>query len=60
MSHGPIARLTITLGGYAAAHDEELCRLLPNARWDMIPRAGHLAPLETPRAFRDLVLDFLG
>jgi pimeloyl-ACP methyl ester carboxylesterase len=38
----------------------ELCRLLPNARRGVIPRAGHLAPLEAPQVFRDLVLDFLG
>jgi pimeloyl-ACP methyl ester carboxylesterase len=37
----------------------ELCRLLPNARWGVIPGAGHLAPLETPQVFRDLVLGFL-
>jgi pimeloyl-ACP methyl ester carboxylesterase len=33
---------------------------LPHARCEFIPRAGHLAPLETPDAFRALLLDFLG
>jgi pimeloyl-ACP methyl ester carboxylesterase len=33
---------------------------LPHARADFIPGAGHLAPLETPDAFRALLLDFLG
>jgi pimeloyl-ACP methyl ester carboxylesterase len=32
---------------------------LPHARCEFIPRAGHLAPLETPDAFRTLLLDFL-
>jgi pimeloyl-ACP methyl ester carboxylesterase len=39
---------------------EELARLLPGARAVEIPGAGHLAPLETPEAFRKLVVDFLG
>jgi pimeloyl-ACP methyl ester carboxylesterase len=38
---------------------EELARLLPSARSAVIPGAGHLAPLETPARFRELVLDFL-
>lgn len=38
---------------------EELGRLLPSARSIVIPGAGHLAPLETPELFRDLVVDFL-
>lgn len=33
---------------------------LPHARAEFIPAAGHLAPLETPDAFRALLLDFLG
>lgn len=32
---------------------------LPHARCEFIPGAGHLAPLETPEAFRALLLDFL-
>jgi pimeloyl-ACP methyl ester carboxylesterase len=32
---------------------------LPHARCEFIAGAGHLAPLETPDAFRSLVLDFL-
>jgi pimeloyl-ACP methyl ester carboxylesterase len=26
----------------------------------VIPRAGHLAPLEQPESFRQIVLDYLG
>jgi pimeloyl-ACP methyl ester carboxylesterase len=36
-----------------------LCGRLPHARREFIARAGHLAPLETPEAFRALLLDFL-
>jgi pimeloyl-ACP methyl ester carboxylesterase len=32
---------------------------LPDARHALIAGAGHLAPLETPEAFRELLLDFL-
>jgi pimeloyl-ACP methyl ester carboxylesterase len=38
---------------------EELARLLPEARSAVISGAGHLAPLETPELFRELVVDFL-
>ncbi len=36
-----------------------LTRALPQARHVVIAGAGHLAPLETPDAFRELLLDFL-
>lgn len=38
---------------------EVLARELPQARLSVIPKAGHLAPLEQPDAFRELVLDHL-
>jgi pimeloyl-ACP methyl ester carboxylesterase len=38
---------------------EALAQQLPQARLVVIPHAGHLAPLEQPEAFRQLVLDFL-
>ncbi len=38
---------------------EVLARTLPNARVETIEGAGHLAPLETPEAFRALLLQFL-
>jgi pimeloyl-ACP methyl ester carboxylesterase len=38
---------------------QELGRLLPRGRAAVIPGAGHLAPLETPELFRNLVLNFL-
>ena len=37
----------------------ELADVLPRARSTVIEGAGHLAPLETPEAFRTLLLDFL-
>ncbi len=39
---------------------EQLAATLPRARHVVIEGAGHLAPLETPEAFRELVLGFLG
>ena len=36
-----------------------LAERLPNARLEIIEDAGHLAPLETPEAFRELLLAFL-
>jgi len=38
---------------------EEMARTLPDSRHAVIEGAGHLAPLETPEAFRELVLAFL-
>ena len=38
---------------------ELMARALPAARHAVIKGAGHLAPLETPEAFRELVLAFL-
>jgi pimeloyl-ACP methyl ester carboxylesterase len=38
---------------------EAMACALPAARHAVIADAGHLAPLETPGAFRELVLDFL-
>jgi pimeloyl-ACP methyl ester carboxylesterase len=38
---------------------EAMARTLPHAHHAVIAGAGHLAPLETPEAFRDLVLAFL-
>jgi pimeloyl-ACP methyl ester carboxylesterase len=39
---------------------EKLAAALPRARHELMADAGHLAPLETPEAFRALLLDFLG
>jgi pimeloyl-ACP methyl ester carboxylesterase len=39
---------------------EAMARALPRAQHAIIDGAGHLAPLETPAAFRELVLAFLG
>jgi len=38
---------------------ETMARTLPRARHAVIEGAGHLAPLEAPEAFRELVLAFL-
>ena len=35
---------------------ETLAKVIPGARFALIPSAGHLAPLEAPEAFRELVL----
>jgi pimeloyl-ACP methyl ester carboxylesterase len=38
---------------------EEMARVIPGARHEIIEGAGHLAPLETPDAFRSLLVQFL-
>jgi pimeloyl-ACP methyl ester carboxylesterase len=38
---------------------EQLAQTLPDARYVLIEGAGHLAPLETPAAFEDLLREFL-
>jgi pimeloyl-ACP methyl ester carboxylesterase len=38
---------------------ESMARTLPRARHAVIEGAGHIAPLETPNAFRELLLAFL-
>jgi pimeloyl-ACP methyl ester carboxylesterase len=43
---------------HAAA--DALAQALPNARRADLPGAGHLAPLEQPQAFRELLLSFVG
>jgi 3-oxoadipate enol-lactonase len=35
---------------------ETLAKVIPGARFVLIPSAGHLAPLEAPEAFRELIL----
>jgi len=63
-----LARLEVRALVAAGEHDkrdfregaEVLARTLPRARHAVIGGAGHLAPLETPEAFRELVLGFLG
>lgn len=62
-----LARLDVPALVAAGEHDkpdfregaEEMARALPRARHEVIAGAGHLAPLETPDAFRELLLDFL-
>ena len=39
---------------------EKMATVIRSARLEVIPDAGHLAPLETPDAFRRLVAEFLG
>ncbi len=39
---------------------EAIASVIPGARHEVIAGAGHLAPLETPEAFRSLLLEFLG
>ena len=62
-----LAGLDVRTLAAAGAHDmpdfrdgaELLSRTLPRARHAVIDGAGHLAPLETPDAFRALLLEFL-
>ena len=41
------------------ALSRSLARLLPNARFETIPRAGHIANLDNPEGFNDAVTTFL-
>ena len=62
-----LGRLSVPALVTAGEHDKPdfrtsadmLAGALPQARHAVIEGAGHLAPLETPEAFRELVLDFL-
>jgi pimeloyl-ACP methyl ester carboxylesterase len=62
-----LARLDVPALVVAGEHDmpdfrdgaELLARTLPHARHVIVEGAGHLAPLERPDAFRELMLDFL-
>jgi 3-oxoadipate enol-lactonase len=62
-----LAALTVPALCAAGAHDksdfvdaaERMARVLPHARHATIARAGHLAPIEEPHAFRRLLLEFL-
>lgn len=38
---------------------ERLAQSIPGARREVIPGAGHLAPMERPKAFRELLVAFL-
>jgi len=42
-----------------AAGMEEMARSIPGAQFVLIRNAGHLAPLEQPRAFNDALNEFL-
>jgi pimeloyl-ACP methyl ester carboxylesterase len=61
---GALARIDVPALAAAGEHDmpdflegaEALARELPNARHAVIAGAGHLAPLEAPEAFRELLL----
>jgi pimeloyl-ACP methyl ester carboxylesterase len=62
-----LSRLALPTLVAVGAHDkpdfldgaESMANAIPGARHAIIPGAGHLAPLETPDAFADLVLGFL-
>jgi pimeloyl-ACP methyl ester carboxylesterase len=62
-----LSRLSVSVLLAAGEHDlpdfkqatHELAATLPTAHTVVIAGAGHLAPLETPDVFRQLVLDFL-
>ncbi len=62
-----LAQISVPALVIAGEHDmidfrrgaEDLAGSLPNARYECLDGAGHLAPLETPDAFRELALGFL-
>jgi 3-oxoadipate enol-lactonase len=62
-----LTRLEVPVLVAAGEHDKPdfregaqvLAQRLPSARVELIAGAGHLAPLETPDAFRNLLLSFL-
>jgi pimeloyl-ACP methyl ester carboxylesterase len=62
-----LARVDVPALVAAGEHDlvdftqgaEEMARIMPRARHSVIEGAGHLAPLETPARFRELILGFL-
>jgi len=62
-----VAELDVPTAVTAGEHDmpdfiesaKELGRALADGSYEPIPGAGHLAPLETPEAFRTLLVDFL-
>jgi len=41
------------------AHSEWIARHIPSARLVLLPDAGHFAPLQHPKVFRDALLEFL-
>jgi pimeloyl-ACP methyl ester carboxylesterase len=69
LADGPdaLGRLTMPVLLAVGEHDMSdfhqavavLAAILPHARREVIPGAGHLAPLEQPAAFVELLLDFL-
>jgi pimeloyl-ACP methyl ester carboxylesterase len=64
---GALARIGVPALAAAGEHDlpdfrhgaEEMAETMPRARHTVIKGAGHLAPLETPVVFRELILGFL-
>ena len=59
-----IAAPTLVIGGdndlsFPRAHTEALAAGIPGARLAMLPRAGHLAPVQVPDAFDAVLRDFL-
>ncbi|MDX6742361.1 alpha/beta fold hydrolase [Actinocorallia sp. A-T 12471] len=61
---GPLPCPTLVVGGlqdmlFPVTATEELAALIPGARTVLLP-AAHIPPVESPRAFNDVLLDFLG
>ena len=54
------AKTLVVAGGKDKAHQSELlARGIPGARLEVIPDAGHFAPMEAPAEFNKLLFDFL-
>lgn len=54
------AKTLVIAGGKDKAHQSELlAKGIPGAHFEVIPNAGHFAPMETPERFNELLFDFL-
>src|SRR5262249_43438801 len=58
-----VAPTVIAAGAYDEViereHTEALARLVPGARLEILPAAGHFAPWQSPAQFNEAVLDFI-
>ncbi len=43
----------------SAAEMQEIAESMPNASWVMVPKAGHMSPLESPEVFNEALREFI-
>ncbi len=43
----------------SAAEMQEIAESMPNASWVMVPKAGHMSPLENPEVFNEALREFI-